>query len=72
MTEKAWRRHGIRFIECSRRCAGGNPCLCNAGRPHVYHICTDPRCACHSAEVLNPAPAAPVVGQAYIKVAING
>ena len=38
------------FKSCKKICPGGNECKCNEDVDHVLHICTDPRCYCHSRE----------------------
>lgn len=32
---------------CDQCCPGGAPCTCT-NRPHVYHICSNPTCYCHT------------------------
>jgi len=32
---------------CQQQCPGGEPCCCFENS-HVYHICIDPACMCHS------------------------
>jgi len=34
--------------KCRERCAGGSRCVCDAAFRHVFHICSDPYCKCHT------------------------
>ena len=33
---------------CAYHCPDGQPCCCTNRHQHVYHICSDPACECHS------------------------
>lgn len=34
--------------QCTGSCPEGSKCVCHQRVKHLYHICSDPDCRCHS------------------------
>lgn len=43
------RKSNTPTTRCRARCSNGSDCCLNGSVPHQLHICSDWRCACHSA-----------------------
>lgn len=60
--------------DCDELCIGGNSCCCiYKTEPiveHVYHICNDPKCICHSRERYEGVKV--VIDRSFITVATVG
>lgn len=44
---------------CAEHCTDGHACGLRADVPHTLHICTNPRCPCHSRSRYQPGWAEP-------------